>query len=367
LWGTHAQDLTPRGLAALQRAMRHVDPDHPSSKQQIPSLDVDADESAAWQGVENQPESEPERVSATEVEPEQERPQQDSEQEQAQEQGQQQELETEQAQPEGWHFEAEAAPSAYAELEAEIEANAFAEPDTDSFPIDVLEAELEDARIDEERLDQRRSLQRRVEMPAELDFASNPIKPASRGINNPQVAMVVAVEYDVHHERQDPRFGYTRDLQIVQWTFMVSCADCARTIIAAADAQAKPNHPIFLDVLETATTEIMKRRLEGNAHDSWQSIVSRLISPRGNATADPSSTSLAPDRSPTPCSDTSSSSTVSSRKRSSRWRAARSSAISSSCPCTLSALTWAARTTGTRTIPLRDVPPTDSADGGRGT
>lgn len=55
----------------------------------------------------------------------------------------------------------------------------------------------------------------------DLDFASNPVAGASRGINNPRVNLVVSVEYDVKHPRQDPRYGYTRDLQIVQWTFMV--------------------------------------------------------------------------------------------------------------------------------------------------
>ncbi len=54
------------------------------------------------------------------------------------------------------------------------------------------------------------------------DFASNPITDSSRGINNPRISMVISIEYDVNHPRQDPRFGYTRDLQIVQWTFMVS-------------------------------------------------------------------------------------------------------------------------------------------------
>ena len=56
----------------------------------------------------------------------------------------------------------------------------------------------------------------------DTDYASNPIPEAALGINNPRVSMVISVEYDVHHPRQDPRFGYTRDLQIVQWTFMVS-------------------------------------------------------------------------------------------------------------------------------------------------
>jgi hypothetical protein len=42
-----------------------------------------------------------------------------------------------------------------------------------------------------------------------------------KGIHNPKVNLVLSVEYDVNHPRQDSRFGYTRDLQIVQWTFMV--------------------------------------------------------------------------------------------------------------------------------------------------
>lgn len=61
--------------------------------------------------------------------------------------------------------------------------------------------------------------QREVDLAA--DYASNPIPESALGINNPKVSMVISVEYDVHHPRQDERFGYTRDLQIVQWTFMV--------------------------------------------------------------------------------------------------------------------------------------------------
>ena len=44
----------------------------------------------------------------------------------------------------------------------------------------------------------------------------------SLGINNPKVSMVISVEYDLSHPRQDPRTAYTRDLQMVQWTFLVS-------------------------------------------------------------------------------------------------------------------------------------------------
>lgn len=222
--------------------MRHIDPDHPSSKQQIPSIDSDIEDFAAWQGAQDyKTEAELEQHLAIEMEPEQERPQEPEQsehfeqQEQFEQQDQQQEAEEqaemqqqEQHHSGEWHFEPEAAASPFAELEAEVEANAYAQPDFDSdsntLQLDILQAELEDARIDEERLEQQSNLRRRTDMQEELDFASNPIKPASRGFNNPQVAMVVAVEYDVHHPRQDPRFGYTRDLQIVQWTFMVSCA-----------------------------------------------------------------------------------------------------------------------------------------------
>jgi hypothetical protein len=45
---------------------------------------------------------------------------------------------------------------------------------------------------------------------------------AKMGINNPKVNLVISIEYDLNHPRQDPRYGYTRDFQIVQWTFMVS-------------------------------------------------------------------------------------------------------------------------------------------------
>jgi len=60
----------------------------------------------------------------------------------------------------------------------------------------------------------------------ELDFASTLLKDITKGINNPRVSVVVAVEYDLSHERQDVRTGYTRDLQIVQWTMMVSFVRC---------------------------------------------------------------------------------------------------------------------------------------------
>lgn len=210
--------------------MRHIDPDHPSSKQQIPSVDIDADDFAAWQGAqEYQSEQEQDQQLPVEEEHEQERPQEPEQPEHAEhsQQDEAQEQAEEDAQAEA-HSEPESAPSAFSELEAEVEANAEAPadfdigPEPDTLQVDILQAELEDARIDEERLEQRQSLRRRgMDMTEELDFASNPIKPASRGINNSQVAMVVAVEYDVHHPRQDPRFGYTRDLQIVQWTFMV--------------------------------------------------------------------------------------------------------------------------------------------------
>ncbi len=55
----------------------------------------------------------------------------------------------------------------------------------------------------------------------EEDYASNPVPESVMGIMNPKVSLVISVEYDVNHPRQDPRYGYTRDLQIVQWTFMV--------------------------------------------------------------------------------------------------------------------------------------------------
>ena len=51
---------------------------------------------------------------------------------------------------------------------------------------------------------------------------TNPTPDFARGINNPHVSLVISVEYDIDHPRQDPRLAYTRDLQIVQWTLMVS-------------------------------------------------------------------------------------------------------------------------------------------------
>jgi len=55
----------------------------------------------------------------------------------------------------------------------------------------------------------------------ELDLEHDNTHLIARGINNPKVNLVVSIEYDLDHPRQDPRFGYTRNLQIVQWTFMV--------------------------------------------------------------------------------------------------------------------------------------------------
>jgi hypothetical protein len=61
-----------------------------------------------------------------------------------------------------------------------------------------------------------------IELHTEQDLEVDHPKETQRGINNPKVNLVVSVEYDVNHPRQDPRVGYTRDLQIVQWTFIVS-------------------------------------------------------------------------------------------------------------------------------------------------
>jgi hypothetical protein len=58
--------------------------------------------------------------------------------------------------------------------------------------------------------------------PQDQDFASSKSQDIKKGINNPRVSLVLAVEYDLHHPRQDPRTSYTRDLQIVQWTMLVS-------------------------------------------------------------------------------------------------------------------------------------------------
>jgi alpha 1,6-mannosyltransferase len=81
----------------------------------------------------------------------------------------------------------------------------------------------------------------------------------SLGIHNPAISLVLSVEYDTTHPRQDPRPGYTRDLQIVQWTFL-----------------SKPYHPIFLDVLETATRGILEKRKAGGL-DAWYDVVSPLL------------------------------------------------------------------------------------------
>ena len=56
----------------------------------------------------------------------------------------------------------------------------------------------------------------------ESKLTINPTPDSARGINNRHVSLVISVEYDIDHPRQDPRSAYTRDLQIVQWTFMVS-------------------------------------------------------------------------------------------------------------------------------------------------
>lgn len=64
------------------------------------------------------------------------------------------------------------------------------------------------------------------------------------------------MEYDLDNPLQDPRPGYRRDLQIVQWTFL-----------------AKPYHPIFLDVLETAVATIQAYRDQG-VKENWSEVVS---------------------------------------------------------------------------------------------
>ena len=38
-------------------------------------------------------------------------------------------------------------------------------------------------------------------------------------------------------------------------------------------SQAKPFHPVFLDVLERATDEIMTRRTQGENTVNWQSVL----------------------------------------------------------------------------------------------
>ncbi len=48
------------------------------------------------------------------------------------------------------------------------------------------------------------------------------------GIDDPSVGIVVSVEYDTNHKDWSARYGYTRNLQITQWTFAVSVhASCA--------------------------------------------------------------------------------------------------------------------------------------------
>ena len=90
---------------------------------------------------------------------------------------------------------------------------------------DIPATEIEDVReenipISMENEDQQDEESDAISM-EDLDFASKPIQDSLKGINNPHISLVVAVEYDLHHPRQDPRTAYTRDLQIVQWTFMV--------------------------------------------------------------------------------------------------------------------------------------------------
>lgn len=114
----------------------------------------------------------------------------------------------------------------------------------------------------------------------QLDFASTKMQEIKRGINNPRVSLVIAVEYDVHHPRQDPRVAYTRDLQIVQWTMLVSFFMPGRKLAAKVTlmSQAKPFHPVYMDVLETATTQIMDRRAKGDSKESWETVVSTALS-----------------------------------------------------------------------------------------
>lgn len=66
------------------------------------------------------------------------------------------------------------------------------------------------------------------------------------------INLVVAVEYDLNHPDQDSREGYDRHLQIAQWTTM-----------------ARPMHPVFLDVLETATRHL-DRMIDGDT--MWHGI-----------------------------------------------------------------------------------------------
>jgi hypothetical protein len=84
------------------------------------------------------------------------------------------------------------------------------------------------------------------------------------------------VEYDLDNPLQDPRPGYRRDLQIVQWTFL-----------------AKPYHPIFLDVLETAVATIESYRDQG-VKENWSEVVSASGRARASARVEPSSSACDP-------------------------------------------------------------------------
>ena len=182
LWGTHAHDYTPRGLAAIQRAMRHLDPDHPSSGH----LDAMRDGQAL-----------------------------------------------------------SPIPKPYTTSEKLAKGDQdFEEQDEEAADALAAAASKEGGRTH-----------------VDLDLAINPNGDIRKGINNKRVALVVAVEYDVHHDRQDPREAYTRDFQIVQWTML-----------------AKPFHPVYIDVLQTAMEKIMNRREAGDDHESWQTVVSRSVS-----------------------------------------------------------------------------------------
>lgn len=85
---------------------------------------------------------------------------------------------------------------------------------------------------------------------------------------------------------------------------MVSWRSLTRSS-SAADQQAKPFHPVFLDVLETATTDIMHQREQGQHHDSWQNIVSIIFQTKINGVSDEylSSILLDPVHSQTPFFD----------------------------------------------------------------
>jgi hypothetical protein len=41
--------------------------------------------------------------------------------------------------------------------------------------------------------------------------------------------------------------------------------------------QAKPFHPIYMDVLDTAITQIMSRRAMGDTQESWATVVSTAL------------------------------------------------------------------------------------------